>query len=155
MTTTAEDTEKAKAEALKARNADMEKREKELNTGKTGQGLRSFLGMTRGRNPQEIQYQNWDESQPDTLPKTLSEFMELRKEVSDEPSIVRRLILGDNDVLYSEASDPIAEYVEASWPEETQKQFRIVIRNYASAAKVSIEDAVALLKPAIAASVSK
>ena len=54
MTTVAEDAEKAKADALKARNADMEKREKELNVGKTGKGTRTFLGMTRGRNPQDF-----------------------------------------------------------------------------------------------------
>jgi len=154
MTTVAEDTEKAKADALKARNADMEKREKELNAGKTGKGLRVFLGMTRGRNPQEIQYENWDESQPETLPATLSEFMELRK-VTDEKDIIRRLILGDNDVLYSEASDPVAEFVEASWPEDVQKQFRLVVRNYATAASLSIEDAVALIKPGIVASQQK
>src|SRR5712691_13040099 len=98
MVTTAEDTEKAKADALKARNEDMNKREKELNASKSGKGLRTFLGMTRGRNPQEIQYENWDDSQPDTLPVTLSEFMDLRK-LTDEKDIVRRLILGDNDVL--------------------------------------------------------
>lgn len=154
MTTAAEDTEKAKADALKARNDDMEKREKALNEGKTGKGLRSFLGMTRGRNPQEIQFEQWDESQPDTLPTTLSEFMELRK-ITDEPQIMKRLILGDNDVLYSEASDPVAEFVDATWPEDVQKQFRIVVRNYSNATKVSIEDAVALIKPGIVASQTK
>ena len=154
MTTPAEDVETAKAEALKARNADMEKREKELNAGKTGKGLRSFLGMTRGRNPQEINYENWDESKPETLPTTISEFMELRK-ITDEKDIMRRLILGDNDVLYSEASDPVAEFVDPSWPDEVQKGFRIVVRNYATNAKVSIDDAVALIKPGIVASQAK
>jgi len=152
MTTTAEDTEKAKDTAIKARNADMAAREKVLNADKTGKGLRSFLGMTRGRNPQEIQYENWDDSQPDTLPTTLGEFMDLRKEVSDEANIMRRLILGDNDVLYSEASDPVAEFVETSWNEDVKKQFRLVVRNYSNATGVSIEDAVALIKPGIVAS---
>lgn len=154
MTTTAEQTEEAKAEAIKARNADMEKREKELNASKTGKGLRSFLGMTRGRNPLEVQYENWDESQPDTLPVTLSEFMDLRK-VTDEKDIVRRLILGDNEILYKDASDPVAEFVEKTWPDEVQKAFRVVVRNYATNANVSIEDAVALIKPGIVASQSK
>lgn len=152
--TQAETTEEAKAAALKTRNEDMAKREKTLNEGKTGKGLRSFLGMTRGRNPQEIQYENWDESIPDSLPVSLSEFMDLRK-ITDEKDIVRRLILGDNDVLYSEASDPVAEFVEATWPEDVQKQFRIVVRNYSNATGVSIEDAVALIKPGIVASQSK
>lgn len=157
MTTAAETskTEKELAkEALKARSEEMAAREKVLNQGKSGKGLRSFLGMTRGRNPQEIQYENWDESQADSLPLTLSEFMDLRK-VTDEKDIVRRLILGDNEILYSEASDPVAEYVEASWNEDVQKQFRIVVRNYANATGVSIEDAVALIKPGIVASQSK
>lgn len=153
MTTPAETAVNEK-EALKARAKDMAEREKTLNAGKTGKGLRSFLGMTRGRNPQEIQYENWDESQPETLPVTLSEFMELRK-ISDEKDIVKRLILGDNDVLYSEASDPVAEFVEASWPDDVQKQFRLVVRNYSNATGVSIEDAVALIKPGIVASQSK
>ena len=154
MTANAENSKDAKAEALKARNADMEKREKELNAGKAGKGLREFLGMTRGRNPLEIQYQNWNESLPDTLPLTLSEFMDLRK-VTDEKDIVRRLILGDNEILYTEASDPVAEYVESTWSDDVKKQFRLVVRNYATATGVSIEDAVALIKPGIVASQNK
>lgn len=155
MTTAAEQTQEQKEEAIKARNADMERREKELNAGKTGKGLRTFLGMTRGRNPVEIQYENWDESDSDSLPTTLTEFMELRKAVSDEPGIVRRLILGDNEILYKEASDPVAEFVDSSWPEDVQKGFRIVVRQYSANAGVSIEDAVALIKPGIVASQKK
>jgi hypothetical protein len=151
MTTAAEQTESEKEAAIKARNADMDKREKELNASKTGKGLRSFLGMTRGRNPQEIQYENWDETLPDTLPTTLSEFMDLRK-LTDEKDIVKRLVMGDNDILYKEASDPVAEFVDSSWPEDVQKQFRLVVRNYSNATGVSIEDAVALIKPGIVAS---
>jgi hypothetical protein len=154
MTTAAETSKEAKDEAIKARNADMAAREKVLNEGKTGKGLRSFLGMTRGRNPLEIQYENWDDSQPDTLPMTLSEFMDIRK-VSDEKDIVRRLILGDNEILYTEASDPVAEFVDATWSEDVQKQFRLVVRNYSNATGVSIEDAVALIKPGIVASQAK
>lgn len=154
MTTAAETSVDAKEAAIKARNEDMEKREKELNASITGKGLRVFLGMTRGRNPLEIQYQNWDESQADTLPTTLSEFMDIRK-VSDEKDIVKRLILGDNEILYKEASDPVSEFVDASWSEEVQKQFRLVVRNYSNATGVSIEDAVNLIKPGIVASQSK
>ena len=154
MTANAETSKEAKAEALKARNEEMAAREKTINEGKTGKGLRSFLGMTRGRNPLEIQFENWDDSQPDTLPLTLSEFMDLRK-VTDEKDIVRRLILGDNEILYTEASDPVAEYVESSWSDDVKKQFRLVVRNYATATGVSIEDAVALIKPGIVASQSK
>ena len=84
--------------------------------------------------------------------------MDLRKnspEAVDEKGIVRRLILGDNDVFYSEASDPVAEFVDPTWPDEVKKGFRIVVRNYATNAGVSIEDAVALIKPGIVASQAK
>lgn len=146
---TAADKAAAKA-AIDAREAEITQKETEANKDRTGKGTRVFFGMTRGRNPQMIQYENWDESKADTLPVSLSEFMDLRK-ITDEKDVVRRLILGDNEILYSEASDPIAEFVDASWPDEFQKQFRMVIRNYAAAAKVTIEDAVALLKPSIVA----
>lgn len=160
MTTTAEQTEKDKKAALDARSKDMDRREKELNASKSGKGTRTFLGLTRGRNPQEIQYEQWDESQKDTLPETLSECMDFLKArgVKDnemEKEVVRRVVLGDNDVLYAEASDPVAEYVDLSWPEDVQKGFRIVVRNYATNANVSIEDAVALIKPGIVASQKK
>lgn len=154
MTTAAEQTEKDKADAIEKRNEEMAAREKTLNEGKTGKGLRTFLGMTRGRNPVEIQYENWDESIPDSLPTSLSDFMDTRK-ISDEKEIVRRLILGDNDILYKDASDPVASFVESTWSEDVQKQFRLVVRNYANATGVSIEDAVALIKPGIVASQKK
>jgi hypothetical protein len=157
MTTTAE--EKAEKEALKARNKEMEVREKALNQSRSGKGTRVFLGMTRGRNPQEIQYENWDDSQPDTLPLTLSEFMELKKVANNEDitekDIVRRLILGDNEIFYTEASDPIAEFVDSLWDDKFKANFRMVIRNYSQATKLSIEDTVALLKPAMVAALTK
>lgn len=148
MTSVAEQTEAEKDAAIKARDAAMEAEEIKLNEGKTGKGKRIFLSMTRGRNPQKVQYENWDEKQPDTLPSTLSEFMEIGK-VTEEKDIVRRLILGDNEILYKEASDPVAEFVDKTWPDDVQKQFRIVVRNYSNATGVSIEDAVALIKPGI------
>ena len=154
MTTAAETASEVKEAAIKARNDAMAVEEKKLNEGKTGKGTRTFLGMTRGRNPQKIQYENWDDAQPDTLPTTLSEFMDLRK-LSDEKDIVKRLLLGDNEIFYTEASDPVAEFVDSTWSEEVQKQFRLVVRNYSNATGVSIEDAVALIKPGIVASQSK
>lgn len=154
MTTTAEtnltEKEATKAE-LKAREVEIAAKEKEANKDREGKGTRVFFGMTRGRNPQMIQYENWDDSKPETLPVTLSEFMDIRK-LSDEKDIVRRLILGDNDIFYSEASDPVAEFVDATWPEDVKKQFRLIVRNYAAATNISIEDAVTLIKPGIVAS---
>lgn len=155
MTTANEQSEKQTAkEALKARSKEMDAREAKLNEGKTGKGTRVFLGMTRGRNPQEIQYEAFDDSKPDTLPTSLSEFMDLTK-VQDEKVIVSYLLDGFNSAAYTAASDPVAEFVDASWTDEVQKQFRLVVRNYSNATGVSIEDAVALIKPGIVASQQK
>lgn len=145
--------EQQKAE-LAARAKEVAEKETAANEGRTGKGLRVSVGMTRGRNPQMIQYESFDESQPDTLPLTLSEFMELSK-VQDEKAIVGFLVEGFNSDSYRNASDPVAEFVDASWPEDVQKQFRIVVRNYSNATGVSIEDAVALIKPGIVKSQSK
>ncbi len=140
--------------ALKAREQEIADKEKTLNEGRTGKGTRVMIGLTRGRNPQMVQYEAFDESQPDTLPKTLSEFMEVSK-VNDEAAIVSFLIDGFNSASYTAASDPVAEFVDASWSEDVQKQFRLVVRNYSNATGVSIEDAVALIKPGIVASQAK
>lgn len=150
--TTASEKEAKKA-ALEARSTEITAKEKELNAGKTGKGLRTFIGMTRGRNPLQIQYDGFDESQPATLPESLSEFMDLSA-VKDEKVIVGYLIDGFNSAAYSAASDPVSEFVDASWPDDVQKQFRLVVRNYAGATGVSIEDAVALIKPGIVASLA-
>jgi len=75
--------------------------------------------------------------------------------VQDEKLIVSYLIEGFNASQYTEASDPLAEFVEATWTPEVQKQFRLVVRNYSNATGVSIEDAVALIKPGIVASQKK
>ena len=140
-------TTEAKTENELAVDAATEKA-KTANATRTGKGTRVRVGQTRGRNPQVISWEAFDESQPDTLPKTLSEFMEITK-VSDETAIVQYLIDGYNDAAYTAASDPVAEFVDATWAEDVQKQFRLVVRNYANATGVSIEDAVALIKPGI------
>ncbi len=154
MTQNAVDEKEAKKEALKARSADMDTREKVLNISRSGKGKRVFLAMTRGKNPQEIQFESFDDSQPKTNPATLSEFMELCPEL-DEQGIVKRLLVGDYEIAYSEASDPVAEFVNPAWSAEVQVQFRSVVRNYAKATGVSIEDAVALIRPGIEASQAK
>jgi hypothetical protein len=126
----------------------------ETNKNRTGKGTRVRVGQTRGRNPQIISWEAFDESLPDTLPKTLSEFMDVAK-VTDEAVIVSYLIDGSNSAAYTAASDPVAEFVDLTWSDEVQKQFRLVVRNYSNATGVSIEDAVALIKPGIVASQSK
>jgi len=123
----------------------------ETNKAREGKGTRVKVGFTRGRNPQVISFESFDESKPETLPTDITEFMTLTK-VNDEPTIMGFLIDGFNSNSYTLASDPVAEYVDASWPDEIQKMFRIVVRNYSSASGVSIEDAVAIIKPGIVAS---
>lgn len=146
-------TEAAKTEQEIALEAAQTKAD-ETNKAREGKGTRVKVGQTRGRNPQVISYENFDESLPDTLPKDLSEFMNLTK-VNDEPTILSYLIDGFNSANYVLASDPVAEFVDATWPDDVQKQFRLVVRNYSGATGVSIEDAVALIKPGIMAAQKK
>jgi len=131
-----------------------EEKAAEVNKARTGKGTRVFVGSTRGRSTQVISYENFDLSQPDTLPKTLSEFMEVTK-TTDENAIVSYLLDGFNSAQYTAASDPVAEFVEPTWPDDVQKAFRLVVRNYATNANVSIEDAVAIIKPGIVAAQTK
>jgi hypothetical protein len=149
MTQAALTDKEAKKAALEARSKDMDEREKKLNEGKTGVGTRTFIAMTRGKNPQEIQYDSFDDTKPETLPKTIEEFLKVAEldPTKDESSIVSFLIGGFNDAAYTAASDPLREYVDPTWPPESQAQFRLVVRNYSRGAQVSIEDAVALIKP--------
>ena len=118
----------------------------ETNSKRTGVGVRVHVGQTRGKNPIVIDWEAFDESKPDTLPKAIKEFMEVTK-VDDEPTLVSYLIGGYNDAMYTAASDPLAEFVDLSWAPEVQTQFRLVVRNYSRGANVSLEDAVALIKP--------
>lgn len=162
MTTKAEEklSEKETAKAAReARKTELEARELKANEGRTGKGTRIAVSLSRGRNPQPVEYEAFDDSKTETLPVTQAEFMEMYQIVMGqeitEPVIVGYLIDGFNSAQYTAASDPVAEYVEASWPEEIQKNFRAVVRNYAQGANVSIEDAAALIKPGIVASEAK
>lgn len=146
-------TEAAKTELEVAQEAAQVKAD-EANKARTGKGTRVKVGLTRGRNPQVVSFESFNDSLPDSLPATLSEFMELTK-TNDEKIIVSYLLDGFNSASYTTASDPIAEFVEPTWDDEIRKTFRTVVRNYASGANVSIEDAVALLKPGIVASQAK
>jgi hypothetical protein len=138
--------EKALAEAKAAAKLD--------NDTRSGVGTRAQVGQTRGRSTSVITYEAWDFNQPETLVKTLAQFFDYRKvnemgETAGEAYIVNRLMRGDNEVMQEIASDPIAEFVDLAWPEDIQTRFRLVVRNYANGANVSIEDAVSLIKPGI------
>ena len=123
-----------------------EAKAKATNASRTGVGTRVMVGKTRGKNPVVISYENFDSSQPDTLPKSIQSFMDITG-VKGEPELVAFLIAGYNDDKYTAASDPLAEFVNDAWTPEVQQQFRLVVRNYSRGAGVSIEDAVSLIKP--------
>jgi hypothetical protein len=143
--------------ALETAKGSLQLKADETNKSRTGKGTRVRVGATRGKNPQAISYEAFDESKAETLPLTLSEFMEVTKPFGGdvEKTIVEWLIGGFNDAQYTAASDPIAEFVENYWPDDVQKQFRLVVRNYSNATGVSIEDAVKLIKPGIEAAQKK
>lgn len=124
------------------------------NSGRSGVGTRMKVGRTRGKGSIVIKYEQFDESQPETLPTSISQFSEITG-VKDEPTLLSYLITGYNESLYTAASDPLAEFVEATWPQEVQTQFRLVVRNYSRGANVPLEDAVNLIKPGFVKQFSK
>ena len=123
-----------------------QKKADETNSTRSGVGTRQRVGQTRGKNPMVIVWEAFDESKPETLPTTMQQFMEVTK-VDKEAQLVEFLIGGLNDANYTAASDPLAEYVDLAWPQDAQTQFRLVVRNYSRGASVTLEDAVALIKP--------
>lgn len=150
-TDTVSDAAKAARERLAA---EMQAEATKTNDSRTGKGLRVFVGMTRGKGTQVISYEGFDESKPETLPKTYAEFSELTG-VSAEAEIVSMLVDGFNAQAYQAASDPVAEFVNPSWPAEAKTQFRNAVRNYAKLTNSSIEDAVAIIKPGVEKALSK
>ena len=136
-------------EATSPRELELQRKEAEavaVNAGRTGIGTRMRVGQTRGKNPLVISWEAFDDSQPATLPISIQGFMEVTN-TEKEADLVSFLINGYNDANYTAASDPLAEYVESTWPPEAQTQFRLVVLNYSRGASVSLDDAVALIKP--------
>jgi hypothetical protein len=143
---------KMAVEASTPRELEVERKEAEANAYNatlTGVGVRRRVGQTRGKNPMVITWDAFDESKPESLPTTIQQFMDVTS-VKDEPTLVNYLIGGFNDAAYTAASDPLAEYVDLTWPADAQTQFRLVVRNYSRGANVSLEDAVTLIKPGFA-----
>lgn len=118
------------------------------NAGRTGVGTRKRVGQTRGKGSFVIDWEAFDLSKSETLPKSIKQFTEVTK-VTKEEDLLSMLIDGYNDAQYAEASDPIGEYVENSWPADVKTQFRLVVRNYAKVTGDSIEDVVKMVKPGI------
>lgn len=139
------------------REAEVAERQKKAdaeNAALTGVGLRRKVGQTRGKGSLVIDWLAFDQGKPDTLPKSIQEFMTVTG-VKEEPSLVEFLIDGFNDSQYSAASDPIGEFVNPAWADEVKTQFKLVVRNYSRATGSSIEDAVKLIKPGIESAQAK
>src|SRR5262245_55994887 len=135
-------------EAQTPRELELERKQKEadaLNATRTGVGTRLRVGQTRGKNPLVIQWEAFDDSKPDSLPKNPQEFVSVTKVT--EAIYLQCLIEGYNQIQYTAASDPLAEYVESYWPDDAQAQFRIIVRNYSKLPGETIESAVNLIKP--------
>lgn len=134
--------ESAKDKALK------EAAEKNAAIPKDKVGPRFKVGATRGKNPTIITFENFDVSQPATLPKTVPEFMEV---VTQEPAtLLDYLIRGYNEAMYEAASDPLAEYVSDVWSPEVKLTFRTAVRNYSKGLGIELEDAVNIIRPGFA-----
>lgn len=117
------------------------------NAKREGVGTRLAFGMTRGKGSMPIKWEKFDEAKPDTLPKSVKEFVEYTK--SNEAQILEYLIVGYNDAQYTAASDPIAEFVNPAWSDERKAQFRLVVRNLSKATGLGIEEAVTMVKPGV------
>ena len=107
-------------------------------------------GRTRGKNPRDITYEAFDLEQPDTLPKSMQEFVEVTGK-NEEKDILELVISGYNDAAYSAASDEIGEFVRDEWDKEYQNQFRLTFRNFSKISGKSIDETVEMLMPAIEA----
>lgn len=117
----------------------------ETNSTRTGISTRVTVGATRGKNPQIISYEQFDESVPDSLPKSHEAFVEFVKPTGVE--FLDYLIRGYNAARFEAASDPLAEYVVASWPNDVQGAFRQAVRNYSRGLGMTLEDAAAVIRP--------
>ena len=105
-------------------------------------------GRTRGKNPRDITYEAFDLEQPDTLPKSMQEFVEVTGK-SEEKDLLELVISGYNDAAYSAASDEIGEFVMDYWDQDYKNQFRLTIRNFSKISGKTIDETVEMLKSAI------
>lgn len=128
---------------------------KTVNAGRTGKGLRQAVSSTRGRNVMPVTYESFDTDEAATLPESLAEFMELSG-INDEAQIVSFLITGFNDNSFRVASDPVAEFVNLSWPAEVQKSFKDSVKTLIkSGVFADVESAVSAIKPSVEAKFGK
>jgi hypothetical protein len=132
--------------ALELEREQMETAAQSENAKRSGVGTRIKVGSTRGKATQNIKYEFFDESQPDTCPKTVEQFVSITG-IKANSELCELLIVGYNDKQYTEASDPIAEFVNPAWPDDVKLQFRTVVRNLAKMQNITISEASDLVKP--------
>jgi hypothetical protein len=132
--------------ALELEREQMETAAQSENAKRSGVGTRIKVGSTRGKATQNIKYEFFDESQPDTCPKTVEQFVNITG-IKANSELCELLIVGFNDKQYTEASDPIAEFVNPAWPDDVKLQFRTVVRNLAKMQNITISEASDLVKP--------
>lgn len=128
-----------------------QKKAKEVNDARSGIGTRQMVGKTRGRATAVISYENFDDSLPDTLPKTFADFNTAAQKVGlgvSEPDLVELLILGANEKLYKAASDELAQFINPVWDKAVQNQFRLVVRNYAKGTGEELDDVARTIRQA-------
>lgn len=117
--------------------------------GKPKLGPRLSVGATRGKATQVIKFEEFDTALPETLPKSVAQFMELV--TNKEDTLVDYLIRGFNHASYEAASDPLAAYVVDSWAADVQSTFRQAVRNYSRGLGIPLEDAVNIIRPGFVA----
>ena len=123
----------------------------EENATRTGVGTRQFVGQTRGKGALVVKWEAFDESKPETLPKSLKEFTEVSG-IKSEADLLGFVIDGFNNSQYTAASDPIAEFVNPSWDDATKAQFRLVVRNMSKILGKSIEETATMVRSQMQAS---
>lgn len=140
----------AREKAEKAAAEENAKRQTEEGEGENKKviqkvGTRVMVGATRGKNPQIITWEAFDDALPTSLPKSVAQFMELV--TTKEDLLVDYLIRGLNAANYEAASDPLAEFVVSKWAADVQSTFRQAVRNYSRGLGIPLEDAVAIIRP--------
>ncbi len=116
-----------------------------INKGRSGIGTRVSVSGTRGKSPIIVSYEQFDDSIPESLPKNLQDFVSFTK--ATEAAMLDYVIRGYNAASYEAASDPLAEFVVASWPADVQTTFRQAVRNYSKGLQIPLESAVETIRP--------
>lgn len=120
-----------------------------VNATRKGVGPRLAVSGTRGKSPIIVSFEQFDYEKPETLPKDHEEFLKVTG--VDVKTFTDFLIRGYNAAMYEAASDPLKEFVVATWDEQVQSTFRLAVRNYSRGLGISLDDAVGIIRPGFVA----